>query len=242
MTENHNNKNCEWLQQEIMQLPLIKFPFKLDNLPDSGIYFFYEKEECWGHGGHKPRVVRIGSCKNGNFQSRISEHYLLDERKMEFNSNQAGPKERSIFRKNIGRALLNKHESNYLKIWEIDFTDRDTRKRYGHLRDISLEQKLERQITKIMRETFTFRFIKIENEMGGAGLESKLIGTIAHCELCKPSKKWLGQFSPKEEIRKSGLWLIQHLASKGITQEDRFKLKTIINSGSTQTHMKNNRL
>lgn len=229
MAENHNTNICEWLHTHLEKLPLVKWPFELNDLPDDGIYFFYEKGEFWGHGSYKPRIVRIGSCKNGNFQSRISEHYLFDQRKMTFSSNQAAPKERSIFRKNIGRALLNKDKSNYLKIWELDFTNKDIRSRCGYLRNIDFERKLEQQITKIIRDAFTFRFVPIKNEMGSKGLESKLIGTVAHCELCKPSKKWLGQFSPKEEIRKSGLWLVQHLASRDITREDTRKLKNIIN-------------
>jgi hypothetical protein len=76
----------------------------------------------WGHGGFRPRVVRIGTHKDGNFRSRIIEHYLLDESKMNFDSSKAAPRERSIFRKHIGRALLNKRQDDYLKVWEIDFT------------------------------------------------------------------------------------------------------------------------
>jgi len=34
--------------------------------------------------GLKPRIVRIGTHKENNFQSRISEHFLLNESKMNF--------------------------------------------------------------------------------------------------------------------------------------------------------------
>ena len=101
---------CKWLHIQLERLPMIKFPFKLEQLPDNGIYFLYEEGESWGHGGFKPRIVRIGTHKNGNFRSRIREHYLLDESKMNFDSNKAAPRERSIFRKHIGRALLNKSQ------------------------------------------------------------------------------------------------------------------------------------
>jgi hypothetical protein len=110
---------CKWLHEQLEQLPLIRFPFRLEQLPENGIYFFYEDGEVWGHGGNKPRIVRVGTHKDGNFRSRIKEHYLLDESWMNFNENKPKPSDRSIFRKNIGRALLNKDKDSYLKIWNI---------------------------------------------------------------------------------------------------------------------------
>jgi len=40
---------------------------------------------------------------------------------MDFDRNDPKPSDRSIFRKNIGRALLNKSKDPYLKIWENRF-------------------------------------------------------------------------------------------------------------------------
>jgi len=99
---------CRWLHEQ------------LEQLPENWIYFFYEDGEIWGHGGYKQRIVRIGTHKDGNFISRIKEHFLFDESKMNFDTTKPAPHERSIFRKNIGRALLNKEKDEYLKIWEID--------------------------------------------------------------------------------------------------------------------------
>ena len=73
-----------------------------------------KKGEIIDHGyGPKPRIARIGTHKN-NFQSRISEHFLLKESKMNFSIANPKPSDRSIFRKNIGRALLNKN-NGYIK-------------------------------------------------------------------------------------------------------------------------------
>jgi len=215
---------CKWLHEQLEQLPLIRFPFELEQLPKNGIYFFYEKGEIWGHGGNKLRIVRIGTHKEGNFRSRIREHYLLDESKMNFDSAKPAPHERSIFRKNIGRALLNKTKDDYLKIWEIDFTTKKSREEFGYERDIEKEKKIESDITRILKEKFSFRFIKFDSQvkrMGTKGLESSLIGTVANCGLCRPSLNWLGNYSPKMEIKNSGLWLVQHLKNKGITEEDK---------------------
>jgi len=220
---------CKWLHEELEQLPRIKFPFKLEQLPENGIYFFYEKGEAWGHGGDNPRIVRIGTHKDGNFRSRIKEHFLFDELKMNFDRAKPKPSDRSIFRKNIGRALLNSDEDDYLQIWEIDFTTRANRESLGHKRDIEKEKRIESTITKTLRERFSFRFIVIDNQterMGSKGLESSLIGTVASCKLCRHSDNWLGNNSPKQQIKKSGLWLVQHLKANGINKNDK---RTIFN-------------
>ena len=116
--------------------------------------------------------------------------------------------------KHIGRALLNRAGDPYLSVWEIDFTTRESRERNGHLRDISKEVAIEKEVTQILRENFSFRFIEVADQshrMGGEGLERALIGTLTSCHLCWRSAEWLGSFSPKRQIRDSGLWLVQHL-------------------------------
>jgi hypothetical protein len=100
----------------------VQFPFDQLLLPVNGIYFFYEDRETWGHAGPKPRVVRVGIYRDGNFRNRLADHYMLEQRRMNFDNTKPAPKDRSVFRKNIGRALLNEDKDSYLKTWEIDFT------------------------------------------------------------------------------------------------------------------------
>ena len=97
--------NCKILHELLERLPLIKYPFDADRLPDNGIYFFYEHGEFQAHTS-KPRIVRVGTHNQNNFKSRIRDHYVSDS-KMNFDSNRSPPHDRSIFRKNIGRAMLN---------------------------------------------------------------------------------------------------------------------------------------
>ena len=52
------------------------------------------------------------------------EHYFLDESKMNFDKNMPKPSDRSVFRKNLGKALLNRDGDDYLSIWDIDFMTR----------------------------------------------------------------------------------------------------------------------
>lgn len=205
---------CEWLHQSLDALPLFSYPFEVAPLPGNGVYFFYEKGERCGHQGAKPRIVRVGTHRDGNFRSRIAEHFLLNERKMAFTEDQPAPHDRSILRKHIGRALLNQARDPYLSVWKIDFTPRKTRDSKCHLRDISKEIAIEREVTQIIRQKFSFRFIEIADEMqrmGNQGLERALIGTLASCPQCGPSDGWLGRYSPDVRICETGLWLIQFL-------------------------------
>jgi hypothetical protein len=239
-------ENCKWLHKQLEALPLIRYPFAVSELPADGIYFFYEEGETWGHGGKNSRIVRVGTHKNGNFKSRIKDHFVFDDRKMQFDSSRPAPRERSIFRKNIGRALLNRENNKYLKIWEIDFTSRATRDKYKHLRKIKLEKKIEADISKILRTRFSFRFVEVQDGsevIGREGLESNLIGTLFQCQLCKPSKKWLGLNSPVKKIRDSGLWLYQHLKdeplnAKQIKQFER--LVKLTERNQSASHLKRN--
>src|SRR5919198_4378919 len=244
---------CRWLHQKLESLPLMRFPFDISKLPDNDgtIYFFYEEGENSTHINNdndsknsssitkaKPRIVRIGiPHKEGDFRSTISEHFLLNESKMmNFTISNAKPSDRSIFRKNIGRALLSKENDYYQKIWEIDFTIRENCNNYGIMRNIQKEKEIESTITKILREKFSFRFIPFDESqakkrIGGSGIEeSKLIGIVASCNLCKASANWLGKYSPILKIRNGKLWLSEeggggggeeYLNSPGLTEKER---------------------
>jgi hypothetical protein len=215
------------LHDQLESLPVFRYPFELKLLPKNGVYFFYEDGERSEHGDgmSRPRIVRVGTHKENNFRSRISEHFLLNESKMNFTQINPKPSDRSIFRKNIGRALLNKRRDlDYLKVWEIDFTSNINRDNHSHFRKIEKEKTIESQITDLIRKRFYFRFISIERQekrMGKIGIESRLIGTVTSCKLCKPSDHWLGKFSIKPQIKNGKLWLSQHLDSVGLSDSDK---------------------
>lgn len=215
--------SCLWLHEQLEILPIIRFPFEITELPKNGIYFLYEDGEKWGHGSNKSRIVRIGTHKGDNFKNRISEHYLLDDRKMNFKKNNPKPSDRSIFRKNLGRVLLNQMNDPYLSVWEIDFMKRINKEESGYLRNVEKERDIESRITQIIRGHFIFRFLLIEDQIkriGEKGLEKHLIGTVGRCQSCKPSKQWIGGNSPVNKIAESGLWQVQHLNSNEINTKD----------------------
>jgi hypothetical protein len=99
------SEKCGWLHNQLESLPVVKFPFNVKSLPSNGVNFFYEEGEMTEHGNSiRPRIVRIETHKENNFQTRISEHFLLNESKLNFTIANPKPSDRSIFRKNIGRA------------------------------------------------------------------------------------------------------------------------------------------
>ncbi len=224
---------CEWLHRQLESLPVVRYPFQLDQLPDNGIYAFYQSGESWGHGGDTPRIVRIGTHRDGNFHSRIKEHYRLNDSTLVLDRYKPAPKDRSIFRKNLGRALLNQRKDPYLQVWELDFTSRKNRDQYGHLRDLDKELQIESQVTELLRRDFSFRYVVVDQQaerMGTGGLEAALIGTLSHCGQCRPSRSWLGLNSPKPQIVGSGLWLVQHLDAPELNQTQAAALEAAISA------------
>ena len=213
---------CRQLHEILHALPSVRWPFSAEQLPRNGIYFLFEAGEIWGHGGAHPRIVRVGTHREGNFRSRMADHFLFSNRKTALSADRAAPKDRSIFRKNIGRALLHAARDPYEEIWNVDFTTRAKREAHSHRRDVAKEGELENEVTRILRESFAFAWIEIEGQekrMGIHCLEAPLIGTLAGCRLCQASPQWLGLSSPKAKIASGGLWLEQHLRAPPLTTE-----------------------
>lgn len=222
---------CRWLHEQLRAVPAIRFPFDPAALPENGIYFFYEDGETDGHGSEEPRIVRVGSHRDGNFRSRVADHYLFGGRQLKLHVDKPAPKDRSIFRKNIGRSLLAQARDPYLEIWNIDFTTVRNRRVYAGQRNIAKEREIEEEVTRLLREAFSFRYLTLDSalpRLGKDGLESALIGTVAICHRCNPSGSWLGHHSPIAKIRQSGLWQIQHLNCQAIDDEDKETIKAAL--------------
>jgi hypothetical protein len=86
------------------------FPFHAhkNEIPKNGIYIIFEIGESFKN---FDRIVRVGThTGNNQLYSRLNQHFVKEN------------KNRSIFRKNIGRCLLNKAGNPYLKVWELDTT------------------------------------------------------------------------------------------------------------------------
>ena len=177
-------------------------------------YILFEKGET-AHSTN--RIVRVGTHNGVNqLRSRLFQHF--------FNEN----KDRSIFKKNIGRALLNKNKDPFLDKWELDLTTKISKDKYFNSIDFAKQKEIEKQVTKYMQENFSFVVFQIDNKDERLQLEAKIISTVSLCEGCKPSSNWLGLSSPKEKIRESGLWLVNELWKTPLNDKDMVELKELL--------------
>ncbi|MBG0778595.1 MAG: hypothetical protein H0S81_01515, partial [Desulfotignum balticum] len=124
-----------------------------------------------------------------------------------FNEN----KDRSIFRKNIGRALLNQNNDPFIETWEINLTTRKSKNKYSSFIDFGYQKSIEAQVSRYIQNNFSFSVFEVTEKEERLQIESKMISTVSRCECCKASKEWLGNSSPKHKIVKSGLWLVNEL-------------------------------
>jgi hypothetical protein len=190
------------------------FPFNEQEIPENGIYILFQK----GESAHSVnRIVRIGThTGNNQLRSRLFQHFLNEN------------KDRSIFRKNIGRALLNKDKDSFLEQWEIDLTTKNAKELHSNSIDFIKQKETEKRTTKYIQDNFSFVVFQIDNKNKRFEIESKIISTVSLCDECRPSQNWLGLFSPKEKIGKSGLWLVNELWKTPLSDTDMIELKQML--------------
>lgn len=197
---------CHKLHRLFNNLPLFCFLFDEGKIPKNGIYVLFEKGE-YAHGTN--RIVRIGThTGNNQLRSRLKQHFISEN------------KDRSIFRKNIGRAILSRAEDSYLSKWDLDLTTREAKKKYLPLIDMVKQKQVEQQVTVYIQENFHFVIFQVNNKEQRLNWESRIISTVSLCQDCRPSTNWLGNYSPKNKIRESGLWLVNELYKKPFEKDE----------------------
>ena len=197
---------CQQVHDLFNHLPRHRFPFDVNMIPRNGVYVLFERGE-YAHGGD--RIVRIGThTGEKQLRSRLKEHFIREN------------KDRSIFRKNIGRALLLKANDPFLAQWEWSLTSRANRARYLPLLDVEKQQQVERAVTAYIQENFSFVVFEVDEKSDRLYWEKRIIATVSLCEACRPSPEWLGRYSPKAKIRESGLWQEQWLYKTPHTQTE----------------------
>ena len=181
------------------------YPYNWPSGTENGIYIMFETGET-GHGGD--RIVRIGThTGDRQLESRLSQHFSLQN------------KDRSIFRKNIGRCCLHRARDPYLSVWDMDRTARRKPDREA-LFDPQKERELEEEISRYLQNHISFALFRIADKEERLRLESRIISTVSLCAACRPSGSWLGLHSPKEKIRRSGLWQVNELNKTPLAPED----------------------
>ena len=194
---------CRGIHEIVWGLPRHRFPFEDRDIPANGIYVLFEEGES-GHGGD--RIVRVGThTGKDQLRSRLKQHFLTEN------------KDRSIFRKNIGRAILSKDSDPFLEHWNLDLTTRAKREQYQDIVDLEYQAQIEKRVSAYIQDSFSFSVFSVDNKEDRLRIESKLISTVSWCKECEPSPGWLGMYSPKQKIRGSGLWLVNELYKAAFT-------------------------
>ena len=128
------SKECSAIHVFTNTIVRHSFPFNEAEIPDNGIYVLFQKGEV-GH--YQDRIVRVGThTGRGQLRSRLKQHFIKEN------------KDRSIFRKNIGRALLNKRNDAFLKYWELDLTTRKSKTQYALLIDFDYQKQIEKEVSR----------------------------------------------------------------------------------------------
>ena len=197
MSEESINEKCRELHQRFNKLPKLNFPLSLEQVPDNGIYVLFEKGE---HAHSTDRIVRIGThTGRDQLGPRIKQHFVKEK------------KDRSIFRKNIGRCILNKNKDSFLEYWDLDLTTRKARETYASKIDFDKQADIEKQISEYLRSRFAVSVFEVPEKEDRLQIESRITSTVSLCNDCKPSNTWLGLHSTKQKIRESGLWQVNEL-------------------------------
>ena len=156
----------------------------------SGIYIMFEDGEKIGN---LDRIVRVGKAEQP-LLTRLTQHFINED------------KDHSIFRKHVGRALLQK--GNYS---QVDINN-------WNIKGIKCPQ-IEKKVTVELKR-FSFCCIEdFSNIEEIKNLEQTLIETLSmYNRLYKKqtgkdifSENWLGQDCTNDKVRTSGLWNDEHV-------------------------------
>lgn len=198
------NDLCGELHALLRARPRHAFPYRDAALCSNGLYVLFEKGEA-GHGGD--RIVRVGTHRgDNNLCGRLKEHFLTPN------------KDRSIFRKHVGRALLHRDGDPFLHAWDTDRTTAASR-RAPSATDGVRQSDVEQCVTDFIRSNLSFCVIEVATKFDRRRWEDLLIATAAQCPSCAPSPGWLGRHSPVTKIRAGKLWQVQGVNGTPLSRE-----------------------
>lgn len=170
--------------------------------PDKGVYFFFNLNEK-RRGDEQLRVVRVGTHalvqgKKTTLWSRLYQHRGT----LSGGGNHRG----SVFRKHVGEALMIRDNwpSFIREKWGVGSSANK------ELREI--EYPYEKKVSCYLGNLFVL-WLPVEgldSYKMRSYLERNSIALLVH-STDVPSENWLGNYSPNELIRKSGLWNVNHV-------------------------------
>lgn len=172
-------------------------------IPRAGVYIFFDEGQRRIRDLSAMRVVRVGthgvaSGSKATLRMRLRTHFGT--------SAGEGNHRSSIFRLHTGRSLLNAKLISDVESWGTK----------GDKNSISLERELERLVSRYLSELYV-ALVDVTGSSDKANdrsyIEQNLIALFSNacCPLDPPDSTWLGNHSDKREIRKSGLWNVNHV-------------------------------
>lgn len=164
---------CEQVHRLFGRQERLSFPFEEHAIPRNGIYILFEKGET-GHG--MDRIVRVGTHTGENqLRSRLKQHFIKEN------------KDRSIFRKNIGRAFLQGDGDPFLKQWNLDLTTRKAKNEHVGVIDWDKQNVTEKRVSQYIQGHLTFAVVEVTDKVRQLEMESRLISTVSLCHDCTSS-------------------------------------------------------
>lgn len=175
-----------------------------NEMPESGVYIFFDERQRRLKNLEELRVVRVGthgvaSGSKASLRNRIKTHFgtIAGE----------GNHRSSIFRLHTGRSLINAQIHPEIASWGSTSMDSNALRN-----ERALEQAVSKYLSELYVLLITVPGLSDKNN-DRAYLEQNLIALLSNgCSpLDPPSCEWLGLNSAKREIRKSGLWNVNHV-------------------------------
>lgn len=173
-------------------------------MPASGIYLFFDEQERRLKDIDRLRIVRVGthgvaSGSKASLRNRMRTHYGT--------ASGDGNHRSSVFRLHTGRSLINAGLVPSISSWGASAVDKD---------GLHAERSIEQAVSSYLGNLYALLIaVPGQSDKGNdrAYLEQNLIALLSNCcrPLDPPGSKWLGLSSAKKEIRKSGLWNVNHV-------------------------------
>jgi hypothetical protein len=173
-------------------------------MPESGIYLFFDERQTRLKDISKLRVVRVGTHgvaegSKASLRHRVRTHYGT--------ASGEGNHRSSIFRLHVGRSLIRAKLAPEVASWGAQTPDRGA---------VGAEREIEQAVSKYLGNLLVLLIAvpgPSNKRNDRAYLEQNLISLLSNtCRpLDPPSWRWLGLHSDKQEIRKSRLWNVNHV-------------------------------
>lgn len=184
--------------------------------PHRGVYLFFEPGEQRANSGDGARVVRVGTHaltkrSKTTLWQRLSQHRGI---RRDGGGNHRG----SIFRLLIGQALIAR-EGLDVPSWGVGADPGKAAQRLGITRERVkvLELPIEHAVTATIGAMGVL-WLAVDDAPGPDSLRGylernaiTLLSNYQKPAIDAPSGEWLGRFSDRERVRRSGLWNSNHV-------------------------------